>query len=160
MSPIVQQGRMSLMRCNRSTKLVCAIVAIAAYFLAAYWLKTIYVPLDFSHAEPTVSGTKILLHRPFVRFLNSDFAVVVQDDLFANLADSADDKQRSTIEIFEDETRIGPAHSTHADVAKIGHGRFSHWRNADGSTFAFSSTDNTDPQTNRRAYWVVKPDIP
>src|SRR5260370_37736436 len=143
MSPIVQQGHMLLMRCNRSTKLVCAIVAIAAYFLAAYWLKTIYVPLDFSHAEPTVSGTKILLHRPFVRFFNSDFAVVVQDDLFANLADSADDKQRSTIEIFEDETRMGPAQRTHADVVQMGHGQVSQWRHASVSICAVSSTGNT-----------------
>src|SRR5258708_12333658 len=100
MSPIFQQGRMLLMRCNRSTKLVCAIVAIAAYFLAAYWLKTIYVPLDFSHAEPTVSGTKILLHRPFVRFFNSDFSVVAPDHLFPNLAHSSTTTHHSTTEFF------------------------------------------------------------
>ena len=145
------------LRWNRSAKCVCAIVAGFAYFSVAYWLKVTYVPPHMSSIEPGVSGEKILLRRPFVRFLNSDFAMIASDHLFVALADSVDNNDRSTIEIYENEIRVGPAHSTHADVARIGRGRFSHWRN-NGAIFVFSSTDNSDPQTNRRAYWAVKPD--
>jgi hypothetical protein len=145
------------LRWNRSAKFVCAIVAVSAYFSVAYWLKRTYVPVHISSIEPRVSGQRILLRRPFVRFLNSDFAVIASDHLFVALADSVDNNDRSRIEIYENETRVGPAHSTHADVARIGRGRFSHWRN-NGAIFVFSSSDNSDPQTNHRAYWAVKPD--
>jgi hypothetical protein len=146
-------------RWNRPTKFVGALVATAAYLLVAHWLKISYVPPIISKIEPTVAGTKSLLRRPFVRFLNSDFGVIAQDKSFVGLADSVDNNERSPIEIYEDDKRLEPAHSTHADVAKIGYGRFSHWRN-DGAIFAFSSSDNSDPQTNGRAYWAVRPDIP
>jgi hypothetical protein len=146
-------------RWNRPTKFACALVAAAAYLLVAHWLKISYVPPIISKIEPTVTGTKSLLRRPFVRFLNSDFGVIAQDKLFVSLADSADNNERSPIEIYEDDKRLEPAHSVHADVAKIGHGRFSHWRN-DGAIFIFSSSDNSDPQTNGRAYWAVRPNVP
>src|SRR5260370_36835807 len=97
----------SVLLWDRSTKLVCAIVAIAAYFLVAYWLKIAYVPPNISLAEPKVSGAKILFRRPFVRFLHSDFGVIPRDDLFFSLADSADNTERSTIEIYQNEGRIG-----------------------------------------------------
>jgi hypothetical protein len=144
---------------NRPTKFVCALVALTAYLLVAHWLKISYVPPVFSKIEPTVAGTKSLLRRPFVRFLNSDFGVIAQDKSFVSLADSADNNERSPIEIYEDDKRLEPAHSVHADVAKIGYGRFSHWKNA-GAIFIFSSSDNSDPQTNGRAYWAVRPEIP
>jgi hypothetical protein len=145
---------------NRSTKLACAIVAIAAYVLTAYWLKISYVPPIVPDADPKVAGAKLLLRRPFQRFLDSDFGVIARDDSFVNLADTADNNERSPIEIYENDKPLGPAHSSHAGVAKIGHGRFSHWGRKDSTIFVFSSSDNTDPQTNGRAYWAVKPGIP
>jgi hypothetical protein len=145
---------------NRSTKLVCAIVAIAAYVLTAYWLKISYVPPIVPDAEPKVVGEKFLLRRPFLRFLDSDFGVIARDELFVKFADTADNNERSPIEIYENDKPLGPAHNDHAGVAKMGHGRFSHWARNKESIFVFSSSDNTDPQTNGRAYWAVKPGIP
>ncbi len=98
----------------------------------------------------------MLLRRPFVRFLSSEFGVIARDEKFANLADTFDNNRRSSIEIYEDERRVGPPHSAHADVTKMGQGRYSHWR-TNGAFFVFSSSDNSDPQTNGRAYWAVKP---
>ena len=98
----------------------------------------------------------MLLRRPFVRFLSSEFAAIARDETFAILADSPDNNERSPIEIYEDERPIGPSYSVHADVAQIGRGYYSHWRN-NGAIFLFSSSDNSDPQTNGRAYWAVKP---
>ena len=147
------------LRWNRQTKLVCAVVATVAYFLAAYWLKVSYVPPFISNVVPKVAGEKFLLRRPFVSFLGSDFGVIATDNLFGSLADSASSNYRSTIEIYEDDKLLGPPHSKHEDIAVIGRGRFSHWSNG-GGIFVFSSSDNSDPQTNGRAYWAVRPDIP
>jgi hypothetical protein len=145
------------LRWNRRTKLLSAVAAICAYFLVAYWLQIIYVPPAASRAEPHVAGEKMLLRRPYARFWSSEFAVIAGDARFADLADSADNNERSPIEIYENEKRIGPPHSLHASVGKTGLGRYSHWRDGRAS-FIFSSSDNSDPQTNGRAYWAVKPD--
>jgi hypothetical protein len=148
------------LRWNRSTKLACAMVAIAAYVLTAYWLKISYVPPIVPDADPKVAGAKFLLRRPFMRFLDSDFGVIARDELFVDLADSADNNERSPIEIYENDKPLGPAHSSHAGVVKIGHGRFSHWERNKVAIIVFSSSDNTDPQTNGRAYWAVRPNVP
>jgi hypothetical protein len=121
----------------------------------ARWLQVAYVPPAVSHAEPNVAGEKVLLRRPFVRFLSSEFGVIARDERFGDFADSADNNERSPITIYENESRIGPPHSVHADVAKMGLGRYSHWRNS-GAIFIFSSSDNSDPQANGRNYWAVK----
>jgi len=48
---------------------------------------------------------------------------------------------------------LGPAHAAHADIGKIGMGRYSHW----GNTLLFSTSDNSDPNTNARTYTLVTP---
>ncbi len=144
---------------NRSTKSASAIVAIAAYFLVAHWLEAAYVPPRFSTVEPKVAGQKVLLRRPFLRFLNSTFCVIARDPAFEKLADSVDNNLRSPVEIYEDGKRLGPPHSKHEDVARIGYGRYSHWLSG-GGILVFSSSDNSDPETNGRAYWAVRPDTP
>ena len=146
----------SILRWNTSTKLLCVIIGFVTYLSVAYCLKVSYVPPAISHIEPKVVGVKFPLRRPFVQFLSSGFAATAPDDLFANLADLADNNRRSTIELYENDKLLGPAHSDHADIAKVGLGRFSHWNN-NGALFVFSSSDNSDPQTNGRAYWAVLP---
>lgn len=126
-----------------------------AYFATAFWLRTAYHPVLPANA-PKVSGEIVLLQRPFRGFTDSAFAAIANDTMFNKLADTADDTLRSDIELYEDEKPLGPAHSVHADVGKIGQGRFSHWRYA-YSMFLFSSSDNTDPNTNGRSYWAVRP---
>ncbi len=123
---------------DRSTKFASAILAIAAYFLVAHWLEAGYVPPRVSSVEPKVAGQKILLRRPFLRFLGSKFGVIARDPLFETLADSADNNFRSPVEIYEDAKRLGPPHSKHEDVAEIGLGRYSRWRGV-GAIFVFSS---------------------
>lgn len=141
---------------DRRTWLVTGVVATGTYFLVAKWLQFAYQPPGVSHAQPRVAGEKVLLRRPFVRFLSSEFAVIARDDRFMDFADTIDNSDQSPIEVYENERRLGPSHSVHADVARMGMGRYSHWR-LNGSVFVFSSSDNSDPQTNGRAYWAVKP---
>ncbi len=71
--------------------------------------------------------------------------------LFENLTDSMKKPDRSRTELFENDTPLGPPHSLHDLIRDTGAGQFSHW----GSDLYFSSSDNTDPRTNRRRYKVV-----
>src|SRR5258708_3548035 len=73
-------------------------------------------------------------------------------------ADSADNNERSPVLLYENDVQLGPAHSTHVDVARLGKGRFSHWRNV-GVVFIFSSSDDSNPMTNGRTYSAVMPDL-
>ena len=138
-------------------KILPALLVLAAvYFPAALWLRSAADP-HTSTVTPNVAGEKLLLLRPFSRFVDSPFAAVATDSQFATLADTAENNDRSRIELYEDDKRLGPAHSVHADVGSIGLGHFSHWR-YNYSEFVFSSSDNTDPLTNGRNYWAVKPE--
>ncbi|MBR0798139.1 hypothetical protein JQ615_22365 [Bradyrhizobium jicamae] len=110
---------------------------------------------------PDVSGEKYLLKRPFARFGKSSFAVVAKDEWFADSADTPGQfDATSPVMIYEDGKPLGPAHSTpHDQIGSLGHGRFSHWKGTDNSIFVFSSSDNSDPETNGRDYWVVRPPV-
>jgi hypothetical protein len=48
---------------------------------------------------------------------------------------------------------IGSPHCTHDDIRREGAGRYSHW----GDTLYFSTSDNTDPNRNGRAYALTVP---
>jgi MoaA/NifB/PqqE/SkfB family radical SAM enzyme len=63
--------------------------------------------------------------------------------------DSPESPTCSELVLFENEKPLTP-HSAHEDIRRRGQGRFSHW----GRTLYFSSTDNTDPRTNQRAYRI------
>lgn len=89
-------------------------------------------------------------------FSDSEFAAISNDVNFGDSADTADNNLRSDIELYEDDKLIGPAYSVHADVGRLGRGRFSHWR-YNYPMFLLSSSDNTDPKTNGRNYWAAKP---
>jgi hypothetical protein len=147
-------GNKGIGELHRSVVFAAAI--LAAYFAAAYALKTEYDPLV---VVPNVVGHKFLLQRPFVHFASSNFAVVTNDHWFAKNADSASDTQRSKIVIYENDVPLGPGHSLpHEAIGTEGQGRFSHWRNDSASVFVFSSTDNSDPESNGRNYWLVSPE--
>jgi hypothetical protein len=71
-----------------------------------------------------------------------------------DLADSSDAPLRSPYVVYENDLPLGPAHTIHSEISKLGHGRFSHWKDIG---FIFSSSDGTDPTSNGRKYWVVLP---
>lgn len=66
------------------------------------------------------------------------------------IADGMDDNNRSTLALYENGKPLGPAHSMHVDVRNVGKGAFSHWRTA----LIFSTSDNSDPNTNGRKYTI------
>jgi hypothetical protein len=91
-----------------------------------------------------------------IKHFSSGLGVIVAAPEFEELSDSFEHPTRSPFMIYENEMALGPAHSLHADIARLGHGRFSHWRNS----FIFSSSDGTDPQTNGRIYRADRLDKP
>lgn len=107
---------------------------------------------------PNVDGEKILLLKPFTRQRgpSSRLYSVERYEMFEDVGDTADDPRRSPVELYENGKRLGPAHASPDDISELGSGRFVHLRK-NGATLYFSASDNTDPNTNGRAYWVVKP---
>ena len=78
-------------------------------------------------------------------------------DLDGYLAgDILDDGGRSFLKLFEDGIELPGGHSLHADIRDVGEGRFSLWQADDGDTrLNFSTSDNTDPNSNGRIYGVA-----
>jgi hypothetical protein len=65
-------------------------------------------------------------------------------------ADSDDNRRRSKIMLFEDGVPVGFAHQSPHLIKTLGGGRSSHW----DTKLLFSSTDNTDPNSNGRRYSI------
>jgi hypothetical protein len=142
-----------IFRWNISAKLAYAFAAIGLWLGASYWLKTSYVSDPNFAVGPNVAGQKILLLRPFTRYSALNFAVVTERPFLFDL--SPDNESLSTLELYENSKRLRPADSPLGD-APLGRGRFL-FEKKNGVTLTWSSSDNSDPNTNGRAYWVVKP---
>jgi hypothetical protein len=98
---------------------------------------------------PVISGReRIAVTGPFTHVNGVEWVATLP----ANLALVADtqSKQRSTLQLFENGRRLGPGHSLHDQVALVGAGRYSHW----GPLLFFSTSDNSDPNGNGRAYEI------
>jgi hypothetical protein len=127
------------------TKAMAVIALFAVYFPIALYLRYTYVPP--SDGFPA-------LKRPFQSYRGSTgFDVWSPAPELEEFADSTDHPMQSPFVIFENGKPLGPAHSAHAEIARLGHGRFSHWKNIG---FIFSSSDGTNPETNGRLYRPVR----
>lgn len=56
------------------------------------------------------------------------------------------------VRLFEDGKPLAHAQSSHADIRTLGAGRYSHWDFSVGPFILFSTSDNSDPNTNGRRY--------
>lgn len=74
--------------------------------------------------------------------------------LFEMKADNASEPFQSTGVVTESETALQHPYSIHADIQRIGNGRYSHWETPAGPVLIFSTTDNSDPRINGRQYVV------
>jgi hypothetical protein len=119
-----------------------------AYASAALWLKQSYVPVE----RPKGAVLQLI---SFKKLAPNGFAYRSPVQRPRDLADSPAEPARSPAVIFEDGKPLGPAHSALEDIERIGLGRFSHLKNFG---YIFSTSDNSDPATNGRKYWVVLPD--
>jgi hypothetical protein len=133
---------------KRSTKLSVAVVSVAVYFVAAACLKLTYVPVH------PPAGAVMQLKPPFEKYYGSDLAFVVKVPQLEAFSDNNGEPHRSEFVIYENDHPLGPAHSEHTDISKLGNGRFSHWTQ---EGFIFSTNDNSNPRTTGRQYWIVRP---
>jgi lipopolysaccharide transport system ATP-binding protein len=72
---------------------------------------------------------------------------------FPIAGDSHSNFTQSKAIVFEDGKKLGPPHALHETIRQHGMGAYSHW----GTYLYFSSSDNSDPRSNGRAY-IVKLD--
>ena len=70
--------------------------------------------------------------------------------------DDPDNPSRSELQLYENGQSLGPRHIGHNQIAEFGHGRYSHWFRR-GASIVFSTSDNSDPNTNGRVYRAVDP---
>lgn len=62
----------------------------------------------------------------------------------------------SKLQLLEDHRPLGPPHCPHDEIRTLGGGRYSHW----GRELYFSTSDNSDPRTNGRRYFVLEENEP
>jgi hypothetical protein len=62
----------------------------------------------------------------------------------------SDLESASRLQLYEDGVPLLPAHAVHDLIRDTGKGAFSHW----GHVLYFSTSDNSDPRTNRRTYTI------
>jgi hypothetical protein len=74
-------------------------------------------------------------------------------------ADEEANMNQSTLQLYEDGNRLGPQHNSSDDVARQGRGLYLFWRSDSGKWIIFSTSDNSDPNTNGRTYSVSDPQV-
>lgn len=128
-------------------KFVLAFTAalFAFYFPAALWLQHNYVPL------PAPAGGSPLYQ---VYHLKANAFGGKFDYSFRPFEDDGDDDRQSPLQLYENDKPLGPAHSDDADIERVGNGRYSFRK---GVGLVFSTSDNSDPATNGRHYWMTCP---
>jgi len=77
-----------------------------------------------------------------------DFSPTPLADKLAAIADDVEYWRRSPLRLFENDKLLGPAHVLHLRIRASGNGSYSHWQNR----LLFSTSDNTNPNTNGRVY--------
>ena len=130
----------------RKTVAGLAIFGVVAYSLIA-WRFSVLNPRVISRYS-----TEIELKRNFENVGGTHAFLSWARDL-DHMADSPTNETPSPFVIYEDETPLGPAHSPYREVREKGEGRFVHWVVG----FIFSSSDNSDPNTNGRRYRAIIP---
>ncbi len=64
----------------------------------------------------------------------------------------APDPAHWRVELFEDDRPLAPGGSLHVDIRERGKGAWSHWNFGGVTRVLFSTSDNSDPNTNGRRY--------
>jgi hypothetical protein len=124
-------------------------VPIGITLATASFLLSIEVVPDDACEKWKASGVR--LEKPFEK--QGEYGFVA---LLPNLAPSADDSKnprRSRALMCENNELIGTPHSIHDDIRSEGLGRFSHWER----WLVFSTSDNSDANSNDREYTLVLP---
>ena len=124
-------------------KLLLSIGAVAIVLVSFFG--TLFL---MNYATPLCPrGATVEFQGPFPKW-GLGFAYSAAVPSLENRADSPTSPARSSFFVCENGYRLGPPHTPGGDIAGKGSGRFSHWT----SSFIFSASDNSDPNTNGRRY--------
>ena len=123
-------------------KLAGGAVIIVASFLGTLWLYDRQWP-------PCPSGERVALAKPFQKNKNAYYSAAPG---LAAVADGPGAITRSKYAVCEDHYALGPPHSDLDSIPAKGGGRFIHWMEG----FHFSTSDNSNPNTNGRVYTAVE----
>ncbi|MHC6154904.1 hypothetical protein ACVSQB_24285 [Bradyrhizobium elkanii] len=130
-------------------------IGCAVYAGAAVWS-------IWTYEDPAPKGRIVFaVYPPFTKVAGAEYQTnPITAPLFKALkelddeADANDAAHRSNLLLYEDDKLLGPPHSVHSDIATLGEGRYSHWKDVG---IRFSASDNSDPNINGRRYWAVIP---
>jgi hypothetical protein len=143
---------------GRLRGVTAAIVALFVVYLPlAFWLDASYV--RDPNYPPSSAGTNVRIN-PSEMIAQGPFAATIRDNvgMFESVGDAGEVSNVSPVLMFENSKQLGPAHSSVADIVDKGQGRYRHYRGSGrGAWITWSSSDNSNPMTNGRTYWVVKP---
>jgi len=122
-------------------------IVLSIYLPAALYLEAHSVPID-----------KTVLTPPFERLAGNAFAIYKRPAVPP--ADTVNEPRRSRAVVFENGTMLGPGHSPHSEINAIGRGRYSYWSEGENvAVIVFSTSDNSDPNTNGKTYRLIDPDV-
>ena len=133
-------------------------VLVAAAVIYAVYLSTAPLVARHEKVPPWPPGDPVRLLE--FKKINQDglpnggFAYYTRALSFSSFEDSDVKAQKSPVIVYENDKPLGPARSDLYEVEKDGLGRYSHWK--DLGIF-FSTSDNSDPRKNGRAYFAVLP---
>ncbi|MDQ8728353.1 class I SAM-dependent methyltransferase [Bradyrhizobium sp. LHD-71] len=103
-----------------------------------------------SAANYVVAAESVVMNPPFVRRRGHMWEFHVPH--LSELADHSGGGERSSpVFVFENGRQLPLPHAAHDNIDAHGCGRFSHW----GASVYFSTTDNSDPNTNGRIYQLL-----
>ncbi len=101
--------------------------------------------------DACLKGERVPLNAPFAPL--EGYAYKASLPSLASISDTDKNPARSPAILCENDTVLGPRHAPWAEITRAGYGRFSHY----GDVVVFSSSDNSNPNSNGRQYTVVIP---
>jgi hypothetical protein len=126
--------------------------------IAASALYAVYLPIALwmgsSYSAPIAPPGAVLRLSGCHKLVPNGFLYTCKAYLLRDLEDTIATAQRSPVLVYENDRPLGPGLSPHHEIEKIGLGRYSHWKDLG---ILLSTSDNSDPNTNGRAYWAVLP---
>jgi hypothetical protein len=131
-------------------------IIILSFFVTSrvldyYWPPEQPGPRCSTDPDCCPKGQIIGLTPPFLQM--EGYAYRVPLPKLANIADTATNLARSPAVLCESDYRTGPGHRPYAEIIEKGYGRFMHYED----DLVFSSSDNSNPNSNGRRYTVVIP---
>lgn len=144
------QGNTAGLNAERTSRVIFAALCVALFNIPLVaWSERSYVPPP---PPPCANAYKLPLpSRIYAEGFVYSAPVPAQ---FEPYADEDNDAQKSPVLLYEEDKPLPMPHSRGWVIAEQGRGRYSLQR---GHIY-FSSSDNSDPRSNLRSYWLVMPD--